>query len=79
MPAHPTWYGHAVADIESATGARVGFVSRLGTGQIPDSDSVLQDGDLVHVLVASEDAARVESILAGSRDVALRAAREGSS
>ena len=79
IPAHATWYGHAIADVEAATGARVGFVSRLGTGIIPAPDSVLQDGDLVHVLVASHDAARVEGILAGSRDAALRSVREGSS
>lgn len=79
MPAHATWYGHAITDIESATGARVGFVSRLGTGIIPAPDSVLQDGDLVHVLVASHDAVRVEGILAGSRDAALRSVREGTS
>ena len=79
MPAHASWYGHAVADIEIATGARVGFVSRLGAGMIPAPDSVLQDGDLVHVLVASGDAARVEGILAGSRDTAFAALRGGSS
>ncbi len=79
MPAHASWYGHAVTDIEIATGARVGFVSRLGAGMIPAPDSVLQDGDLVHVLVASDDAARVEGILAGSREAALTALRGGSS
>jgi hypothetical protein len=46
---------------------------------LPAADSVLQDGDLVHVLVASDDAARVEGILAGSRESALSALREGSS
>jgi Trk K+ transport system NAD-binding subunit len=46
---------------------------------IPAADTVLQDGDLVHFLVASDDAARVEEILAGSRGTALSALREGSS
>lgn len=79
MPAHASWYGHAIADMEVTTGARVGFISRLGTGMIPAPDSVLQDGDLVHVLVASGDATRVEGILAGSREAALAALRGGSS
>lgn len=77
MPAHPSWYGHAVVDMESATGARVAFISRLGTGLVPHTDMVLQDGDLVHVLAATDDAPRVQAILAGSRDDGLRAAREG--
>jgi len=79
MPAHASWYGHAISDIEFSTGARVAFVNRLGSGMIPAADSVLQDGDLVHVLVGSDDAARVEEILAGSRETALTALREGSS
>lgn len=79
MPAHASWYGHAVTDIEIATGARVGYISRLGSGMIPSPDSVLQDGDLVHVLVTSGDAARVEGLLAGTRDAALATLRGGSS
>lgn len=79
IPAHASWYGHAITDIEIATGARVGFINRLGAGMIPAPDSVLQDGDLLHVLVASSDATRVGSILAGSREVALAALRGGSS
>ena len=79
MPAHATWYGHAIADIEAATGARVGFVTRLGAGMIPAADAVLQDGDLVHMLVASDDAPEVEGILAASRESGLRARLEGTS
>jgi trk system potassium uptake protein TrkA len=79
MPAHPSWYGHAITDLERATGARVGFISRLGAGLVPDDDSVLQDGDLVHILVASDDAPRVEAILAGTREVGLKARSEGTS
>ncbi len=77
MPAHPSWFGHAVVDMEIATGARVAFISRLGSGLVPHTDMVLQDGDLVHVLAATDDAPRVQAILAGSREEGLRSAREG--
>ncbi len=79
MPVHASWYGHAISDVELSTGARVAFVNRLGSGMIPAADTVLQDGELVHFLVASDDAPRVEEILAGSRGTALSALREGSS
>jgi Trk K+ transport system NAD-binding subunit len=46
---------------------------------IPSADAVLQDGDLVHILVASDDAPEVEGILAASRESGLRARLEGSS
>ncbi len=79
MPAHSSWYGHGVSDIEVATGARIAFVSRLGAGLLPTAEMVLQDGDLVHMLTQSGDAERVQFILAGPRDSALRAARDGGS
>lgn len=71
MPVHPSWYGHASADLETATGARVAFLSRLGSGMLVQSDTVLQDGDLVHVMVAAADAPRVEEILSRPRDQVL--------
>lgn len=79
VPAHASWYGHAVSDIEIATGARVGFISRLGSAMVPTADAVLQDGDILHVLVATSDAGRVEGLLAGSRDHALQSVREATS
>jgi len=79
MPVHSTWYGHAVMDIEAATGARVAFVTRLGNGLLPTDETVLQDGDIVHLLTLSDDGPRVQAIVAGARDAALRAARENAS
>jgi len=79
MPAHESWYGHALTDIETATAARVAFLTRLGTGVLPHAQMVLQDGDLVHVLAETDDVERVQALLAGPRDAALSAAREGAS
>ncbi|MGA0009596.1 MAG: potassium channel family protein [Candidatus Nanopelagicales bacterium] len=78
MPAHPSWYGHAVSDIEVSTRTRVGFLSRLGAGLIPTADTVLQDGDLVHMLSTVDDVDRVQAVLAGDRDAALRIVRDKS-
>jgi trk system potassium uptake protein TrkA len=52
--------------IEEATGTRVAFITRLGEGLIPDTHTVLQEGDLIHVTVRDEDIAKVEIILARS-------------
>jgi trk system potassium uptake protein TrkA len=79
MPAHESWYGHALTDIETATAARVAFLTRLGTGVLPHAQMVLQDGDLVHMLAETDDVERVQAMLAGPRDAALSAAREGAS
>lgn len=70
LPVHSSWYGHATTDLEVATGARVGYVTRLGSGMLVSADSVLQDGDVVHMLITSADHDRVEGILAHHRDQA---------
>jgi trk system potassium uptake protein TrkA len=54
------WIGERVSTIEAAAGARVAFVTRFGEGLLPKSDTVLQDGDIVHVVMRDADADRVE-------------------
>jgi trk system potassium uptake protein len=60
---HSEWVGRAAFDIEKATGARVAFLTRLGEGLLPKADTVIQEGDLVHVVMLERDAAAVESQL----------------
>jgi trk system potassium uptake protein TrkA len=59
----PEWRDRAAFDIEKATGARVAFLTRLGEGLLPKADTVIQEGDLVHVVMLERDAAAVESQL----------------
>lgn len=58
------WVGHRVARLEQDAGVRVAFLSRLGEGVLPDGDTVIQDGDLVHLVIRWADAAAVEAALA---------------
>jgi trk system potassium uptake protein TrkA len=60
---HSGWVGRAAFDIEKATGARVAFLTRLGEGLLPRADTVIQEGDLVHVVMLERDAAAIESQL----------------
>jgi trk system potassium uptake protein TrkA len=66
MHPHKDWFGSPITVIEEATGTRVAFITRLGEGLIPDTHTVLQEGDLIHVTVRDEDIAKVEIILARS-------------
>ena len=62
------WVGHKVTDWEDF-GARVAFLTRLGEGMLPKEDTVLQDGDLLHVVITEHTAATVEAaIAAGPQD-----------
>lgn len=66
MHPHNDWYGRQILLIDELTHARVAFITRLGVGMVPDQHTVLQQGDLVHVMVADEDISRVEAILNAS-------------
>jgi trk system potassium uptake protein TrkA len=57
------WIGERVATLEEASGARVAFLTRFGEGIIPGEDTVLQDGDLVHVIMREADADAAEEKL----------------
>jgi trk system potassium uptake protein TrkA len=59
----PAWIGQLLTRIESATQARVAFVTRLGEGMLPGPEAVLQEGDLVHVLARESELATVEQVL----------------
>ena len=66
MHPHSDWYGRQILLIDQLTPARVAFITRLGVGMVPDEHTVLQQGDLVHVMVANEDIFSVEAVLSAS-------------
>jgi trk system potassium uptake protein TrkA len=57
------WIGERIATLEEASGSRVAFLTRFGEGIIPGEDTVLQDGDLVHVIMRESDADAAEEKL----------------
>ncbi|GGP40238.1 potassium channel family protein [Saccharothrix coeruleofusca] len=50
---HEDWIGRSVRDLQSATGCRVAFIMRFGTGVLPDSKTLLQADDVVYVAALS--------------------------
>jgi trk system potassium uptake protein TrkA len=63
---HKEWYGESILLIEKNTNARVAFVTRLGEAVLPDEHTVLQEGDLVHLLVNEKQVSETEKTLAKS-------------
>jgi trk system potassium uptake protein TrkA len=63
---HIDWFGLPVKEIEKAAALRVAFLTRLGEGLIPDEGTVLQDGDLIHVMLRDDELKNVEAVLARS-------------
>lgn len=50
----PRWVGETIATIERTTSGRVAFIARLGEGLVPASDTVLQEGDIVHATMPTD-------------------------
>ena len=62
MQVHPLWYGRLVPDLQDSTGARIAFITRFGVALLPNRETVLQDGDIVHVLLNRADEDRVQEL-----------------
>jgi trk system potassium uptake protein len=53
------WLGEKIKLLEQSTGARIAFISRLGQPILPEPSTVLQEGDLVHVIAVESDLERI--------------------
>ncbi len=53
LPVHEDWVGRPVRALEAATGSRVAFIVRFGTGVLPRSDTAVQAEDTVYVAAVS--------------------------
>jgi trk system potassium uptake protein TrkA len=56
------WIGRRSSELGTASGARVAFITRYGMGLLPDHETVLQDGDLVHCLFLDDMREQVERV-----------------
>jgi trk system potassium uptake protein TrkA len=63
------WVGHPVSALEAASGARVAFLSRYGEGVVPDEDTVVQEGDLVHVIMRIDESSKIAEIFQAAPEV----------
>jgi trk system potassium uptake protein len=61
---HAGWVGMSLHKIEENTKIRIAMLTRLGSSVLPTHQSVLQEGDLVHILAQISDLPNIESTLA---------------
>lgn len=50
----PRWVGHRLTRLEESAEVRVALLTRLGEGTLPTPDTVVQEGDLIHAVLASD-------------------------
>ena len=58
------WLGEKVKAIELATGTRIAFIDRLGEAMIPAPGTVLQEGDVLHVIAHEDELDRISELFA---------------
>lgn len=49
---HPGWIGRRLREWEAFSGGRVAFITRLGDAILPTPETVVQEGDEVHLVAA---------------------------
>jgi trk system potassium uptake protein TrkA len=64
----PKWIGAKVSVLEEAAKTRVAYLSRMGEALVPTGDTVIQDGDVVHVMAASGDIERINDAVSQRPD-----------
>ena len=58
------WIGKRAMELESASGARITYISRYGDPSIPTADTVIQDGDQVYAAYRTDQVANVVRVFA---------------
>lgn len=64
VDAEPSWIGSPLAEVENLAHARAAYLTRLGEGVLPTAETRLQEGDRLHLMVRTDQLARVETMLA---------------
>jgi len=67
----PAWVGEKAHAIEDAVRARIAFITRLGEAMLPGPGTVLQEGDVLHMIAGHKDMERLQAEL-GKRGGAVR-------
>ncbi|HEX2551567.1 MAG TPA: TrkA family potassium uptake protein [Nocardioidaceae bacterium] len=62
VPASEAWVGHRTVDFQSQSKSRIAWIDRLGEGMLPTRESVIQEGDLLHLVMREENAERVYEV-----------------
>ena len=57
-----SWLGEKVQSLEETARTRIAFISRLGEAMLPGPGTVLQEGDVLHVIAHEGDIERIAAV-----------------
>lgn len=56
------WVGERTRALQEQSGSRIAWIDRLGEGMLPDRETVIQEGDVLHLVMREENADRVYTV-----------------
>jgi trk system potassium uptake protein TrkA len=62
VPVTEAWIGQRTIRFQEQSGSRIAWIDRLGEGMIPTRETVMQEGDLLHLVMREENAERVYAV-----------------
>jgi trk system potassium uptake protein len=63
VPVPETWIGERTIHLQEQSGSRIAWIDRLGEGVLPTRDSVIQEGDVLHLVMREENAAHAYAVI----------------
>ena len=60
----PAWIGEPVKALQASSMTRIAFIDRLGQAFVPDPGTVLQEGDVIHVVAKESELDRIAAVFA---------------
>jgi trk system potassium uptake protein TrkA len=66
VAAHTGWIGIRAVELEERGRVRVAYLNRMGEALVIAEDTVIQDGDVLHVIATESDMDRINKVLAAA-------------
>lgn len=63
VPATEPWIGQRTVLFQEQSRCRIAWIDRLGEGMLPTRESVIQEGDVLHVVMREENAAHTYRVI----------------
>lgn len=63
LPAPEPWIGERTVNFQEQTKCRIAWIDRLGEGMLPTRESVIQEGDVLHVVLREESATHAYAVI----------------
>lgn len=63
VPAPEIWVGQRTVSFQELSLSRIAWIDRLGEGVLPGSQSVIQEGDVLHLVMREENATHAYAVL----------------